>query len=77
MCAASSTGTCRSCGLTPLCALLHARRHLQELLQDQDVTRTRTKRYRRMMEEAMRYQKVKKRKTDMPRNSKKPARPKH
>lgn len=50
---------------------------LQELLADRDVTIARKKRYGRLMEEADRHKKVKRRKTDLARNKKKPAKPKH
>ncbi|PNH03485.1 Deoxynucleotidyltransferase terminal-interacting protein 2 [Tetrabaena socialis] len=49
----------------------------QELLADPAVGRSRKKRYARLQTDATKYQKVKKRKTDLKRAAPKPKRPKH
>lgn len=49
----------------------------QELLADPAVEAARKKRYNKLQAEAHKYQKVKKRKTDLKRDTPKPKRPKH
>lgn len=49
----------------------------EELLNDTSITRTRKRRYNKLQEQAHKYQRVKKRKTDKPRTIQKKQRPKH